>query len=175
MFANTVTMRNNDNVLVIFASPHSNGHTAKFLREFLQGQNIAKYNFFDCFKANPKPCNACGGCDVKTECTHRDLDDFYKMLKSATRIIFAFPIYNAGPPAPLKALIDRLQIYYCARFVRGVRPPISTPKLVDIITTCGNDKSHEDVIKAQILPALTVINGKLDIYSEVCCTDNERI
>ena len=174
MFVNTVTMKNNQNVLIIFASPHSNGHTRRSLNTFLAKNNITEYTFFDCYTASPYPCVACGSCASERICIHRDLDEFYNMLENATRLIIAFPVYNAGLPSPLKAVFDRLQVYYSARFVRGENPPITIPKTVDIITTCGSSgKGYEKLLKAQILPALTVINGKLDSYSEVLLTDKK--
>jgi len=67
-----------------------------------------------------------------------------------------------GLPAPFKALIDRLQRYYNARFVRNVRPPVKTSKKALLILTAGSDgREAAEMIKRQLEQVFTVINSRL--------------
>lgn len=158
--------------LVIFASPRKNGNTATLLDAFLAKGGVAEYQVFDCYDELPRPCYGCGYCNVNFGCKNRDLDEFYSLLENASRIIIASPVYNAGFPAPMKALIDRLQVYFAARFERGVCPPVSRAKTADILITSGSDSDNRETILAGILPAFTVINTKLNRCFFVNGTDN---
>lgn len=66
----------------------------------------------------------------------------------------------------MKALIDRSQRYWSARFLRGVRPPIANSKQVVLITVSGDDRTEDgglplggEMVERQLRPPLTILNG----------------
>lgn len=160
-----------EKVIVIFGAPNTNKTTGHALENYMKKNKIVCDYFFDCFKSAPLPCCDCGYCKKNSACKFSDLNEFYSNFENADRIIIAFPVYNAGFPAPLKALIDRLQVYYNARFVRNIKPPISKHKSVTIISVCGSNNDYKSVISAQICPAFTVTNCTLDEYICIKNTD----
>lgn len=154
---------NGISVLALTASPRKTGYTAKLLgallREFPKGTAIEIVNLYE---LDPTPCNACGYCRAVNGCTKKDLEDFFKKFENADIIIFATPIYFMGVPAPMKALIDRFQRYYEARFRRGVKHPIEKHRKAALIVTSGSDgEIGFEVIKHQLLQAFTVLNIEL--------------
>ena len=102
--------------LVIFSSPHRDGFTAQMLNAFLQQNGIEDYHFFNCYDEMPQPCVGCNLCEKDFRCSRTDLADFGRAFLDCKRLIIATPIYNNGLPAPLKALLDRNQIFFSARF-----------------------------------------------------------
>ncbi len=150
-------------VMAIMASPRKTGYTAKLLgsllREFPKGTNIDIVNLFE---LNPTPCNSCGYCKAGNGCSKKDLEDFFKKFETTDIIVFATPIYFMGVPAPFKALIDRFQRYYEARFRRNQQNPIEKHRKAVLIVTSGSDgEIGFEVIKHQLLQAFSVLNIEL--------------
>lgn len=150
-------------VLVIFGSPHNKGTTAKLLNSFVDSiPKSATIEIYDCFKNSPIPCNDCRYCHVVDGCSYSDLNDFYNKLENSDVLVFATPVYNLSFPAPLKALLDRMQRYWSARFKRNIRPPIKRKKQVYLLTSCGADSTEEgEMLERQLKPVLTILNAKL--------------
>ncbi len=147
-------------VLVVMASPRKTGFTAKLvgslLQEFPKGTEFEVVNLYE---LNPTPCNACGYCKTGNGCSKKDLEDFLKKFETTDVIVFATPIYFMGVPAPFKALIDRFQRYYEARFRRNMRNPIEKHRKAVLIVTSGSDgEIGFEVIKHQLLQAVSVLN-----------------
>jgi multimeric flavodoxin WrbA len=160
---NAENTNNGLTVMAIMASPRKNGYTAKLLgsllREFPQGTNFDIVNLYE---LNPVPCNACGYCKAGNGCTKKDLEDFWVRFETADIIVFATPIYFMGVPAPFKALIDRFQRYYEARFRRNMKNPIEKHRKALLIVTSGADgEIGYEVIKHQLLQAFSVLNIEL--------------
>lgn len=119
-------------------------------------------NRFDCFEQAPLPCNDCRFCYAADGCAKPDLKDFYAELEASDLLVFATPVYNLSFPAPLKALIDRLQRYWAARFIRGIRPPIEKEKCAVLLTSSGTDSCEGGaMLEKQLNPVLTVIHARL--------------
>ena len=70
-------MNKTKKALIIFASPHANGKTAKVL-SFLKEKIKSKFNFYvlNAFERNPRTCIDCGRCKEIGECVFYDLEDF---------------------------------------------------------------------------------------------------
>lgn len=145
--------------LVLFGSPHTNGATARLTAACLAGLPGAAVTRFDCFSLNPAPCDDCRACHTTDGCRHHDLDAFYAALEAADILIFASPVYNRSFPAPMKAVIDRLQRYWSARFVRGIKPPIATPKRAVLLTVGGSGREDGAYLAQQLAPVLTILNS----------------
>ena len=116
-----------ERTLVLFGAPRTDGATGTLADLYLStlGGSIT---MVDCFARAATPCDDCRGCHRVTRCVKRDLDDVYDALERADRLVFVTPVYNRSFPAPMKAVVDRLQCYWAKRFVHGVRPPIEKPK-----------------------------------------------
>lgn len=178
MSANTVTISGDPKVLTIFGSPHDDGFTARLLRRFEESAGLKTDLWFSAYRENPLPCTDCGYCKTHSGCSRPDLHEFYRQLEGCNELIFAFPVYNGSFPAPMKALIDRMQVYFNARFSRGIRPPIATPKAVSVLMTAGGKRDYSDLILEQLKPLLTVINGHVRCVlclagTDKGCTDAE--
>ena len=158
-------------VLVLYGSPHTEGITARLLDACLAGVGEAAVTRFDAFALAAAPCDDCGACHKAPTCRHRDLDAFYEALEAANVLIVATPVYNRSFPAPLKAVIDRLQRYWAARFMRGQRPPIATPKKAVLLTAAGADRADGVYVQEQLIPVLTVLNSAPAIAVHADATD----
>lgn len=126
--------------LLINGSPRADGPTARLLAalESSLPATVAVQRF-DCFAQPVLPCNDCRACHIIDGCARPDLKEFYRALEDAALLVFASPVYNLSFPAPLKAVVDRTQRYWAARFVRNIRPPIVRPKRVVLLTAAGAD------------------------------------
>lgn len=158
-------------VTVLYGSPHANGTTAQLLDACLAGVGEATITRFDAFSLAAAPCDDCGTCHKAPACRHHDLDALYAALEAADVLIVATPVYNRSFPAPLKAVIDRLQRYWAARFVRGQRPPIATPKKTVLLTAAGADRADGAHLQEQLAPVLTVLNSAPAIAVHADATD----
>ncbi len=158
-------------ILVLYGSPHTAGTTARLLDACLSGMGDAAVTRFDAFALAAAPCDDCAFCHEAAACRHRDLDAFYEALEAADVLVVATPVYNRSFPAPLKAVIDRLQRYWAARFVRGKRPPIATPKKTVLLTAAGADRADGVYVEEQLSPVLTVLNSTPAIAVHATATD----
>lgn len=181
-YDNTENFSNGLKVMALMGSPRKSGYTAKLLgtllREFPKGTQIEIVNLYE---LNPIPCNACGYCKAGNGCSKKDLEEFFKKFETADVIIFATPIYFMGVPAPMKALIDRFQRYYEARFRRNVKHPIEKRRKAALIVTSGSDgEIGYEVVKHQLLQAFSVLNielggAMLARNTDKCGVDNTDI
>lgn len=150
-------------MLILNGSPHSHGATAQLLEAFAEAlPETAAVTQVNTFALSPAPCDDCGYCRARDGCAKHDLDEVYALLEQADVLVWATPVYNYGFPAPLKALIDRCQRYWSARFVRQQRPPIARAKQAVLLTTCGEDSSvGGQLLEQQLCPQLTILNAQL--------------
>lgn len=172
-----MNLKNNLKILVVYSSPKKDGYTKKLLDAFLEEcPKTAQINFVSAFELGAKPCTDCGYCHKENACKFKDLDEFYKEFELADLIVFATPVYNFSYPAPLKAIFDRFQRYYNARFTRNEKPPISKKRYAVIISTCGSgDEYGFEVIKHQSKSAFSVLNVELCGFIGAKNTDYEKI
>lgn len=149
-------------VLAILGSPKKAGYTSKLLgtllRQFPKGTEIETVNIFE---LNPTPCNACGYCKACDGCSKKDLDEFFKKFESADIIIFATPVYNMSVPAPLKALLDRFQRYFEARYRRNASAIQKKRKAIIMVTSGGDGEVGYEVVKHQFLSLFPCLNIEL--------------
>ncbi|MDU7337915.1 MAG: flavodoxin family protein [Clostridium sp.] len=162
------------NMLVLFGSPRPNGATAKLLEAFLQkvDTNSVRITTFDAYKGNYHPCTACGYCQTREACIFSDLDEFDRELREADYFIVAAPVYHLSFPAPCKAVMDRWQRYFEARFAMGIRPSIHKPKTAALLTAYGSQNAEgAQMMARQLELAFTVMNTKLEHVVEWPHTD----
>ncbi len=151
------------NVLILFGSPKRNGYTQKLTDAFLEGlEKPYTIKYVRLFDLSPVPCNDCGYCKRADGCSKKDLDAFMESYLDADLVIIATPIYLFSMPAPLKALFDRFQRFFNARFSRNIALPIQKPKQAVILLTAGSDgKIGKRVIEEQVKTAFSVMNTKV--------------
>lgn len=152
------------NMVVLFGSPRPAGATARLLQEFLCQVDSERVRVvkFDAYKGDYHPCIACGYCQKQEACVFHDLDEFDRELRAADYLVIAAPVYHLGFPAPCKAVMDRWQRYYEAKFVMGLRPPIAKPKTAVFLTAYGSGNAEgARVMERQLQFAFTVMNTRL--------------
>lgn len=151
------------NVLFLFGSPKRNGYTAQLCGAFLKGlaktDSVKIVRLFDLL---PKPCNDCGYCKAADGCSKKDLDEFMADYLAADLIVVASPIYLLSLPAPMKALFDRFQRFFSARFRRNIAVPIEKPKRAVLLLTAGSDgKTGAEIIEKQVERAFSVMHTQV--------------
>ncbi len=150
-------------VLVFFGSPNRDGTTAKLLNEFLKPlEGSTRIETVSAYERNIAPCIACNVCVGEERCSQPDFDDIDALIREADVIVVATPVYNLSLPAPLKAIVDRTQRYFAARFSLGIRNPIEKHKLAAVLVTCGSkDCEGAQIIARQMKLAFSVINTSI--------------
>ena len=152
-------------LLVLFSSPHSHGHTRMLLDSFLgEFRQHKEWDIqeLDLYALQPKPCTACGACAQKEGCQFGDLDGFDKQYRHSDLLVVAAPVYNASFPAPMKALLDRTQRYFEARFSLNRQPPIKKHRQAVLLLTMGSAEDFAvEVTTYQLRRAFSVMNTEL--------------
>jgi len=147
--------------LILTGSPRKKGHTvrmAEYLKERLNGEVeiISLDN-----RTDIRPCRDCRYCFSHAKCSIEDpMQEIYQKLDEADRIVFAAPVYFYNIPGSMKAVLDRLQVYWAA-VVRGDKPPAR--KKGGIILVGGAPESPK-----QFLGAAQTFQYMLDDLGAVC-------
>ncbi len=110
-------------VLAFRGSPRRNGNTDLLLDRVLEGvrtvtENIRVIRLAD---LDIGPCQNCGGCDKTGRCIVGDeMENVYRDVEEADRIVIASPIFFAGLSAQTKTMIDRCQAFWCRKYKLGI-------------------------------------------------------
>ncbi len=162
-----------EKLLIINASPRDNGVCAEVIKQVKPYFAECEIKQYDVYKLSPAPCIACNYCEQHDGCSNKDLDIFFEDFEDADYIAFFTPVYNNFFPAPLKAVIDRFQRYYSARFCRGAKPPIAKPKKVGVVIASGsNARQNADYMTAALKQSFTVLNGEVRARYYIPNTDS---
>ncbi len=143
------------NRFVIFGGPTLDSFTGSLLKTVMAPWD-EKPSFYLPFAQPPLPCDGCGYCKNQPACKYHDLDEFFETFSKAEEIILVFPVYNNSFPAPLKALLDRFQRFYAARFFRNEKPPMAGCRTVTLVMTMGNKNDVTPLILAQLKPLFSI-------------------
>lgn len=152
-------------MLILFCSPNEHKSTRMLLNAFIEPFKDSEEwetEEMNVFEMKAHPCIACGECKIEEKCRFRDLNAFDKAFRKSDALVIASPIYNLSFPAPFKAILDRTQRYYEARFSLELNPPIEKHRAAVLLATSG---SQEDfgygVMIKQLEKAFTVMNTSL--------------
>lgn len=110
----------------ILGSPRRGGNTEFLLDRALAGaadagRTTAKLVLNE---LDIRPCQNCGYCEQKGTCWIKDdMEQVYRVLDRAPRIVLASPIYFTNVSAQTKAMVDRCQAYWARRFVLKEKMP----------------------------------------------------
>ena len=151
---------NKKKALVLYGSPHENGYTKKALLTVTKPlESYYTFELVDSFKENIHPCTDCRFCTNKGQCKFRDFDHIDALFRSCELIILATPVYNLSFPAPLKAIIDRTQLYFNMKTKLKINPFSQKKEAILIATYGSQDKSCEELILKQIQPFFKLLNA----------------
>ena len=114
-------------ILGIAGSPRRNGNTDLLLAELLRGaiSKGADVKTIYLSKLKFTPCEHCDSCLKEGKCRIQDdMQNIYAELEQADVIVLASPVQFLGPPAQVKAMIDRCQCLWARKYVLKI-PPLS--------------------------------------------------
>ncbi len=158
----------NKKILVIKGSCRKESFTNRLWQEAIKTCINAEFTVFDTFSAKFEFCNGCNYCEESGRCVHRDLDGFFKAFENADVIIFASPVYNGGFSAPMKALIDRFQVFYTSFYKNGKVQPIKKHRKCILLAAAGrNGKQALEDMEKNLKCAFTILNAEL-VGSVLC-------
>ncbi len=111
-------------VVGICGSLRRNGLSERILSDVLRALSSAGHQTHAIFIAseNVKGCVACLACEKTGKCVQapdRTDEILNTVIPSAGFVVVSSPIYFAGVPWKLKALIDRVQVYWARRVKLG--------------------------------------------------------
>lgn len=130
-------------VLGISGSPKLKGFTNLLLDSALEGASISGAHTEKIILNDLafRPCQECGGCDKTGICVlEDDMKGLYDKLLKADSIIVASPIYFGSITAQLKAMIDRLQSLWIAKYVLKNNIVQSMKRKGAFICAAGSEK-----------------------------------
>lgn len=109
-------------IIAILGSPLLEGNTARLLEEAVRGAREAGCRV-EKIEVTTLKFNACREilyCRQNTTCAMRDdLTPIYERVRETDGIIVATPVMTMGIPGVLKSFIDRFQVFFMAKYVRG--------------------------------------------------------
>ncbi len=158
----------NKKVLVIKGSDRKDSFTNRLWQDAVNTFSDVEIILFNACSEKFNFCNGCNFCEYNGICVHRDLDKFKENFENADVIVFASPVYNGGFSAPLKALIDRFQVYYTSFYKNGKIQPIKKHRKCILLAAAGRkgDEALKDMEK-NLKCAFTILNAEL-VGSVLC-------
>lgn len=108
--------------LILTGSPRKKGHTAEMAAYLADRLNTEVEILSLDHRTDIMPCRDCRYCFTHKACSIQDpMQEIYQKLDEADRIVFAAPVYFYNIPGSMKAVLDRLQVYWAA-VIRGDKP-----------------------------------------------------
>lgn len=116
------------NITLLVASPHARGRCAAWAEELARSAHAAGHetHTVPVARLRIEGCRACDACARPPyRCVIRDdMDEVNDRLRATDELLVVSPVYFAGPPAQLKALLDRLQPHFWAGTRHGSKRPV---------------------------------------------------
>ena len=106
-------------IMAFAASPRKGGNTDILLDEVIHGLRSggADVEKFRTHELDIQPCTGCGKCETLGRCVIKDkFQEIYDQLVACNGVVFASPLYFMNVPARAKALIDRCQAFWTAKY-----------------------------------------------------------
>lgn len=102
--------------LILGGSPQKQRKTARII-DALNSDLLSKpgvsTEIFSVADHRIQPCSGCESCEEDYHCIiDDDMGELYTLLEDVDELVVVSPVFFAGPPAQLKALLDRLQPYF---------------------------------------------------------------
>jgi multimeric flavodoxin WrbA len=155
-------------LVALHGSARRRGNSRALLDEVLAGAREAspaglEVEVVEAYRVDVGPCTACGacekpgggeeveGCAVRTD----DWPRIEALLRGADALVLASPVYFMGLPAPLKAIVDRLQaVWWLSE--RGGRVPTNRGpfRRAAVVLVASGDRAMFKGARAEALAAL---------------------
>ena len=158
-------------IMTVRGGPRRDGCSGRMLRLFADELDAA-FAEYDAYEENFAPCTDCRACRQSEGCAMDDMDGFFADFEACDGIIIASPVYNMSFPAPMKAIIDRMQRYYSARFFLHKRPPIAKYRPVALLLSAGS-KEEDGVLAAQQLKKIFTVTN-CELLCQVTLNDTDK-
>lgn len=161
-------------ILIIKGSCRKDSFTNKILQDaFTDVENI-ETDVFDACSESFAFCNGCNYCENSGRCINKDLDEFFLRFENADVVVFASPVYNGGFSAPIKALIDRFQVYYTSFYKNGKVQPIKKHRKGILLVASGRSGiDATENMEKNLKCAFTILNMNLE--GTVLCADTDNV
>ncbi len=160
-------------ILVIKGSYRENGFTNRIWKDAVRDLENTEIKIFDTYSHKFKFCKGCNYCEEAGKCVYRDLDEFFKTFENADVIIFSSPVYNGSFAAPVKAIIDRFQVYYTSFYKNAKTQPIKKHRKVILLAAAGRKgKEALEEMEKNLKCACTILNSEL--VGSVLCYDTDE-
>lgn len=107
-------------ITAIYGSPRKNGNTDLLMKAFLKGVSKGGGTAHEIFLRDLhfSACIECGGCNNTGKCVLKDdMDSIYPHLKSSEIIVLSAPVFFYGLNALAKAMVDRSQCFWTAKYL----------------------------------------------------------
>ena len=145
-------------IVGICGSPR-NGATEHVLKEALYTLETMGYNteFFTVKGKKIGFCTHCDHCLKHKECVIKDdMNTLYSLLKEATGLIIATPVYNGGISAQTKAVMDR------CRALLAENPKVFKHK-IGMSIAVGGDRSGGQELALQQIHTFYILNEAIPV------------
>jgi multimeric flavodoxin WrbA len=109
-------------VIALLGSPLLQGNTAKLMDEAIRGAMEAgcEVEKIEVTTLNFRPCQEIFYCREEETCAMKDdVTPLYNTFRELDGIIIASPVMTMGIPGRLKSFMDRFQVYFMAKYMRG--------------------------------------------------------
>ncbi len=109
-------------IIAVLGSPLLQGNTARLLDEAIRGAREAGCSV-EKIEVTTLKFNACREifyCRQNTTCAMKDdMTPIYEKVRDIDGIIVATPVMTMGIPGVLKCFIDRFQVFFMGKYMRG--------------------------------------------------------
>lgn len=109
-------------IIGLLGSPLPNGNTAKLLEKALAGARDAgcEVERIDVCNLTFSPCREIFYCREHETCAIKDdMIPLYRKFAELDSLIVATPVMTMGIPGALKSFMDRFQVFFMAKYMRG--------------------------------------------------------
>ncbi|MDH7509998.1 MAG: flavodoxin family protein [Methanolinea sp.] len=117
-------------IVGLLGSPLAGGNTAKLLDQALLGARDAGCGVerIDVYNLTFSPCREIFYCREHGTCAMKDdMIPLYRTFAELDSLIVATPVMTMGIPGALKSFMDRFQVFFMAKYMRG-RPLVPEEK-----------------------------------------------
>ena len=147
-------------VVGVAGSARRGGNSDRLLEMALEGAKAAgaEVEIIVPAELSFSPCLACEKCRKTGRCVLSDgAEEAYRLLLSCQGLVVATPVYFRGPPARLKALVDRAQFLYFRRYeLREAGLPQGRPALL-LLVAAGEEERQFQLLAEQLSPWLSTV------------------
>jgi multimeric flavodoxin WrbA len=109
-------------VIALLGSPLRQGNTAKLLDEAMRGATEAGCDVekIEVNTLSFRSCQEIFYCQQQETCAMKDdITPLYDTFRELDGIIIASPVMTMGIPGKLKSFLDRFQVFFMAKYMRG--------------------------------------------------------